>query len=68
VVKIVSMEPGNGHRVGLRRRTARGCRHWSVTVDEATRRVTCDRCGEVLDPVDVLMEIARVGGEKRRGC
>ena len=35
------------------------CRHRRAIVDETLRRVTCHTCGETLDPVQVLIEIAQ---------
>ena len=41
-----------------------GCEHTSlgrrgVIVDEELRRVTCKACGELLDPVQVLLDMAK---------
>lgn len=35
------------------------CQHRRTVVDEKLRRVTCHSCGETLDPVQVLIELAQ---------
>ncbi|MHB8354914.1 MAG: hypothetical protein ACYDCF_10845 [Burkholderiales bacterium] len=46
--------------VTLRHGTTR-CRHDHTTVDLANREVTCRDCGKVVDPFDVLAELAKEG-------
>ena len=36
-----------------------GCRCYSVTVDEQTRMLECDKCHRVIDPFDFLFEWAK---------
>jgi hypothetical protein len=36
-----------------------GCRHHSFQIDDETGRVTCGGCGEALEPLFVLRQLAR---------
>ena len=56
-----SPKDGDADDVGLRvkKRDFMACQHASVVVDEALRRVACKSCGEILDPVEVLLYWSR---------
>src|SRR5690242_6403418 len=36
-----------------------GCKHLRTVVDDRLRVVTCKECGEKLDPIEVLLDIAK---------
>ena len=43
----------------VKRRDYAGCQHHQTLVSEELRRVTCADCGELLDPVEVILLWAR---------
>lgn len=42
----------------VKRRRHHKCKHGYTEIDEVLRRVTCRTCDEVLDPVQVLLDLA----------
>ena len=36
----------------------RKCKHTNIVVDPASRQVECKICGQIVDPIDVLMQFA----------
>ncbi|MBB3995323.1 hypothetical protein GGR95_002978 [Sulfitobacter undariae] len=47
--------------IHLKERRKSQCKHLTVAVDETLDQVECEDCGEVLNPVVVLRDIARRG-------
>jgi len=55
--KVVSPNFG-APNLDVRRRSFGDCRHVRVLVDADLRRVECRECGEILDPIEVLLQFA----------
>ena len=49
-----------GPRLGIKPRTYRECKHPLIDVNECLWRIECRSCGEVLDAVHVLLEMAKL--------
>jgi len=56
--KIIKLDVGDRRPVKSHRGNLHDCKHWPVIVDERLRTVECEKCGTLLDPVQVLIEIA----------
>ena len=54
-------DPSDPPEPGLRvkRRHFQECNHKGTVVDETLRIIKCKTCGEKLDPIEVLLELAR---------
>lgn len=52
----------NGANLRVRERTLKDCKHLQTEVDPVLRTVKCSSCGDWLDPVQVLLGVAK--GEK----
>ena len=55
---VVKLDPGKRVPWLKRKEQRPRCRHMPVTVCDTTRVVECDLCGAILDPVQVLLDIA----------
>lgn len=59
--KIIQLKPGERKPVDIKRQNfIDGCRHRNHTavVDKELRIVECENCGAILDPIEVLIELA----------